>query len=332
MDIVYDFENIITTFLKIIKGKDSANSISTQLGHSFNLYSRWENNSKVIYWNDLLQLSELRNIPLLKNLNLMFNLDFKALPESPELLSGILSNDEFSKVVLEHFSYQKIKRLEAGDSKLSLKDFLLIIELVYGKSERFVSTLIPQDQVSAILEVYGKSGDYSRYVSCNPKIAIVRMCLALTAYKELPEHDSGFIANLVGMTAGEVDTIMKILEEVQMVEKPEKHFVTSSKHVENLVSGKEVALEISNRWRNVISEHAKDKLRDGRHQNSYVVYPTNTEIEKDVYKLASEFMNNLRNLIRNHPSNEQLDTIRVINLDHFVALENWSVIDGAFPR
>ncbi|RYZ87827.1 MAG: hypothetical protein EOP06_12025, partial [Proteobacteria bacterium] len=137
-----DFGSKIQELVKTLRGSEASHKLSKELGYSYNIWSRWEDGSKNLLWDDLVLILQARGIApatLLKNI---FGLPEELGVSSQAVISTLLSITDGKASLNENFSSQKLRRLITQDTKLRVEDFLTILEALTGRSDRFFAMIL----------------------------------------------------------------------------------------------------------------------------------------------------------------------------------------------
>lgn len=134
----------IATLLKELRGSRTQAEMSKALGYKFNQYFKWESGTTEISFENFIQLCDYAHAPLLNILDSLLHYTEDRI-EQKELLKQLLSywcnNDEENFLKASSFSKSKWWRLKSGKSKLSLDDFLEIINIMARKKDPFLKLI-----------------------------------------------------------------------------------------------------------------------------------------------------------------------------------------------
>lgn len=314
-----NYERIVATFIKIMRGNRTQNELSRILGYNYNIVNRWEKGTKKILWNDIVVLCQSNGIALDK---VLFELcGFRGLRRlnGPHIVQLLVENDSSKKIAREHFSNQKIRRLMAGESQLSFEDFLRIVEIVFSRSRRFFDLVLEREN---FIKLFGDNYlEYNDLVGKNPALAMVRMVVDLKGYKTLPEHSSEYLANRTGLSVLEINSMLAVLENIGMIRWENKRFVTNADFVDTRLGDKEGSRKILNYWRAETLRHSNSSTKSdlSKLMSAYLFYGTNDEIDKAIFSLCNKFYIDFKNIITQH-ENDEFTSLKFMNIDLFCPL------------
>lgn len=324
-----DFDEMTKQIVKDLRAPRSQAEMSKQLGSSFNIVNRWETGSREFYWKDFLALCQIMSLDIARILEETTGFTFSPMPDDSEVFAILISVLEAGKVE-EDFSKGQVHRLKSGVSKLRFRDFLRLIEMGLGRTERLVRLLF-KDQISSSLSAYFVSAqDYAKLVGEDVSFSLLRACITLQAYKSLPEHSTPLLASLIGISEVDVENRLKILEEIGSIEKSGSHYQPRAQYVDIRLGGRESSARTMNRWRRIISDYAESPLSEKKQlKSAFFLYSTNSELEKKIFDLTNKFYVELSCMVRERTSEEKAgdETVRFLSLEFFSPLSNGMVLE-----
>lgn len=314
-----NFQNVTSLFIKTIRGEQSQDSLSHDLEANFNIVGRWETGQRGFYWEDFLSLADLKNWQLAKALEDVTHFKFLARPSGGEVLSEIIlpSSRELLK---SHFSSQKMSRLMTDQSKLLFNDFLLIIEVLYGRSQRFLNFFMPKGVIGQFDPLYSQTDNYGDFLANDPRISLLSMVLTLKAYKDLPSHSDEFVAGVMNMPVEEVKAKLGLLSQTGAIVMEGTHYRTNSAFVDTGASNKKSSASIVDYWRQQICEYTESGKGRSDLVSAYLLYETSPELEEKVFELCRNFYMDVKNLLTEFEGKNDKSNMRFMLIDLFYPL------------
>lgn len=311
-----DFKRIVQIFLKEVRGSETQESLSEKLETSFNIFSRWENGARGFYWNDFVLLASLTGWNIAEALNDVIHSELSSAPESHQVVQ-LLAIPSARAVLEKEFSMQKVNRLAAGKSKLLFSDFLFMLELLFGRAQRFLNHFLTTHQQKSLGAYFSPLDKYCDLMAQDPRFGLLKILLSLNSYKSLPEHSDAFLEQILGLPEREIKRGLGILEDVGLIQKEGSKFVTKSEYVDTGARSRELSRTISSHFRNRISASVAESSPDVL--SSYIVYGTNPELEEKVFELCKNFYMDVKNVVSQYEDKSQ-ENVRYIGIDLFYPL------------
>lgn len=314
-----DFHEKIQQLVRLLRGSETQKSLSAQLGYSYNIVGRWESGTNKVLWDDFLALATELEIPIEKILFDLCGLNFQDYKDSGLLVQffrrGKMTDDRLEK----YFSSQKILRLSRGDTRLSLEDFLILVELSWGRSQRFFDLLKPYTNSKSL--VSHELGEYNNFVGNNPRSAIIRMALDLKGYKDLNQHSHKYLADICGLTDSQVKESLNAMLAIDAIRWEGKHFVSNLHCVDSAVgNSQEVSRKILTYWRNEISRHvaSTNPGKSKQLKSAYLIYKTNEKLEKELFELSNHFYGDFKKLVTSYEDKQdEFTSIKIMTCEFF---------------
>lgn len=320
-------DSIVSSFIKKSRGDLSRTEFSKVLGHSNNVVQRWESGVKQLLFDDFVLICKHTNIDLKEIIFSITGIRFDHDIDGATVCSDLLQTPSSRTLAESTLSSQKIKRLSAGKSKLTFEDFLTILNCNGDRVVDFLAYLFDDDELKEIFT--DASFIYNELIAGNADYSTLYMLLSLNGYKSLKEHSSTYLGELMGITAREINEMLKLLERAKMIRWEKKHFICAEDTVENRAgrdtSGKKAMIQ----WRSKINESNRAETVEvpSKHRGAYLVYGTNAEIDAKVYELTSEYYMGLKALLTECDSRD-FTSIKVMSVDLFCPLTNHHVLDS----
>lgn len=322
------YQSLILKLLHAARDSMSCLAFSKALGFNYNIAHRWEAQSRKLYWSEFVLICNFKDWDLLGLIQSITGKKFEAIPSSSELLSYICSIESNYKQIEKVISIPKIDRIRKGHSKLTIDDLLLIIDVTYSRVDRFSfkTELLGESSEST------PSAEYSNLCRQDPQFSILKSCLVLDRYVNSENTPSNVLAKLMNMTVREVEIRLNILFEMGIVTKSDQHFVIVEEHIDLGTKHKDNSRFTLNYWRKQMSKFVDASEKDlSKHASAFLIYSTNSDLEKELFELSNTYYTNLKNAVRKHESSDALsETVRVMALDFFTPLDNQDVLNDVY--
>ncbi len=309
----FRFEEITANFVRIARGAMPQEKLSGVLGFDFNVVNRWENQRRSFYWDDFLSLAEIKKWNIADALSSVSHFEFGPFPSSATVLRALLIPSAL-EVLSPYFSAAKLNRLSQGTSKLVFPEFLLIIEVIYGRSERFLRKLIGENH--ALELSYAPVAATEATLRGESFLSLVKCALELKFYKDLPEHSDDVLAEALDSSPKKIAESLSLLVKLGSLQMENGKFVRLKEHEDTGVKSKAISKAITQSWRKRIIRHVDDEGDPENLLSAYLVYSTNPELEREVFHLCRKFYMDLKNLVGVNDSLPK-DNIRYVGIDLF---------------
>lgn len=318
-----NFNQITQLLVKESRGSQSQEELSYTLNANFNIVNRWENGQRGFYWEDFLLLAQYKKWDVARALNQTVHTEFITPPEAHQVVRHLAS--ESALVLLQKsFSLQKIKRLCAGKSKLLFSDLLLMLEIVYGRSLRFIRFFINDTAQSALSPYFDNHYRYYELLKSNPQFSLLHLFLSLEVYKNTPEQSDSLTSQHLKLSLEETCKGLETLEEVGFIIKQDKHYVMNKDFIDSGVGGKGLSLLLSNHFRKKICSLSEKNQPDNPDRNptsAYLIFAANPELDEKVFELCKKFYTDVKNLVADN-KNCNSTHIRYIGIDLLLPLKD----------
>lgn len=317
-----NYKNFSLVFIRLLRGKETQISFSEKMGYGFNISSRWENGKKRILWEDILKLSQYFNWDISSVLESVTHSTYSKNPDAIEVTNNIFKNDMAFKQVEKKFTTQKIHRLRAGSIRLQFIDFLIILNCVYGREERFLNLLLGSDKVKEIYEGVGEHyeerSSYRDLVAKDPIYSVIVNCLKLGSYKRLEKHSDIFLADKIGIPEEEISFRVKYLLNVGIIEKNNEIFkqVFDDQHNDLGAHNKESSKSVSDYWRARASKSsANQNTPEAPLKHAFLIYQSNESLNEKVFEMTKNFYRDIQNLVNDEDLSSTTDSLSYIAID-----------------
>lgn len=314
----YNFKEMTQVFLKKIRGNDTQESLSLQMNYNFNVYSRWETGARGFYWDDFLKLGEIKSIPIHKILNSVIHSDLQKAPSAQEVLTLIIAPSA-RPVIEKYFSAQKINRLLAGVSNLLFSDFLIILEVVFGRAQRFIGNMVETNELTASTPEFTIFDQYLNLMAENARIGLLAFALNLKGYKESPKHSDDFLVKTLQLPQEKVASAIQTMEQIGIIKKEGQHFVSTQTYIDTGSRGPEISRKVMTQFRSeVLSQSQSAETRENV-LGAYLAYPSNPELDKQVFEICKKFYMDIKNLTAQFEQ-QPAESLKYIGIDIYSIL------------
>lgn len=290
------FLEITQTFLKLIRGNATQEIFSEGFNKSFNISNRWESGRRQFYWIDFLEIARKKQWDVGHGLKEVSHFDFSKYPDAHQFIEKFLTPTA-TDILKSVFSSQKLNRLASARSKLVFSDFLVIIEILYGRSQRFLNVFLDKDQQLKISKFYHTENDLTEMAASNPIAPLIQMALSLKEYKNMPSHSNSFFTRIIDCNETEVDHLLKSMQQRGLIEKINSHYKMTNNYIDTGANDRNNSKKIANYWRKKISQAAEENLENGKLLSAYIMYATNQELESKIFELSRKFYMDVKNLV-----------------------------------
>ncbi|GEM_PF-6313225 len=316
-------ENVI---LHGLRGKLSQTQISKKLGHSFNIYGKWENGKKILMWQDLVDIASFRNIPI--DIFLADGFKISSSSDSPSALNII---NHFFENYFNHnyqglakylgISQMKIRRLVKSEAQAPAT---LILKLLAYRPQHFLvllEKLKVSDQVEEIKRELNRIKSLSDILAASPIYTAVLYFIETTEYQKLKTHSTDLIARRLSLTTKQVDNAIEaLLKNNSIVWQGKKYIHTNTSH-EFSSTDFRATVPLFNYWLYRLAGNLNNKLVTN---NAKSELPTaySYRVMAVSKKTAEQINTKIRNLYHEiiqleKESGPEDVVVRVVMLNHF---------------
>jgi len=222
-----------TELLKSLRGRRSQSAFSGWLGYSSNVQYLWESGRAFPRAARFFAIAERTARPVDVAVSRLYPRPPAALAgrslTKPEGITALLVDLKGNRSILDLArstgqSRFAIARWLAGKSEPRLPDFLRLIEGVSLRLLDFLSGFVDPLTLPSVAPAWRRLEAARRTAYDSPWSHAVLRALELEAYRELPRHVSGWIAERVGINREQEEQSLKLLSEMGQVRKRRGHY------------------------------------------------------------------------------------------------------------
>lgn len=197
-------ERVASEFLRAVRGKRSQLAFARRLGYRANPITDWERGVRFPTALEALRAASRANIDVAAafqrfapEVPLQVNGRELALDRWLAALRGSASvQDLAARTGLSRYS---ISRWLRGLAKPRLPDFLRLVDAISGRLPSWVAGFVPIEQVPSLLERH-RADEAARQLAFElPWTEAVLRLLETRAYRDLPSHREGWLAEILGI-------------------------------------------------------------------------------------------------------------------------------------
>ena len=220
-----NFTQRISTTIKTLRGNITQKQLSEQLGFEFNVVNRWESGSREITWPEFVQLARYCKVDLRYALSNTIDVVIPEFIDFRDVMLLFIDNKERKLQLKDIFSDSKISKLASRSTKLTLQEVLQSIELIYGNADKFLFLCVGYESSENLDE---KIIELNNHLCKNRQLLIVEYILNTEGYKNLPEHSSQYISNLLGLKMDEVKLLIEKMLKAGILQYNGSHYQRST--------------------------------------------------------------------------------------------------------
>jgi hypothetical protein len=307
------YQKIQDKVLQILINKKNTIIVSQKLGYKFNQVNRWLNHSKVLKWDEFIELCKVVKFPIETTLEDTFGISIRNTEECKKafikiLLSEPRENKSLGKVL--HKSRPSLYRLRKSKTTPAFTDVLALIDIKPKRLAAFVG------QFSI-----GLNSVVQRSPFTVPWFGVVSSAMAQKEHLSLPEYSMEWIARRVNLSISQVKLAIEVMKENDLIELNGKHYQpTRSRTIAiNHVRNQSDFLNTLKFWLQkslaALEFHKKTNSADDRFQAVFRTFMTSPETVKKINELIAETEEKIHNLISS--SEGEKSEIRCLVVSHF---------------
>jgi transcriptional regulator with XRE-family HTH domain len=227
-----NFKEISCELVSAVHADISRSALARRMGTGLENVSRWENGSRRISWSDFAQICDVSKQPLGDSLEKIVS--FKGDPKDGcALARSLLGAAQVTQVARDTgISRYTLMRWQQNKSEPALHEVLQIMHHCQYMMLEFIAHLVDISTVPEAWGVYEMRQRRKEVYYELPVAAAILCCLKLDEYKQLPAHQTGYIANKIGISLGEEQEALERLIDVGKVTKNGEHFEALEEQLE----------------------------------------------------------------------------------------------------
>lgn len=327
-----NFDLLQSEVLKAIRGGITQAQLSRDLGLAQNQVYLWESGRVGLYWDDFVLLCQTCQIPLAQVLYDFLEIPFEV-NSGHEVAKAIVGMNKIEELA-EQIDRSKhvIYRWISGLSKPKLSDILLLLYKCTNFLIEFLAALVDYRELPLVMEEAERRERERQFHYSYPLMGAIIRCFELTEYEGLPQHSSALIAKHCGVSELEVDTLIRMADEADLLEKVGGLYKVKNKSL--AIKGNRLGRsKIIDYWLQrqktalPLTIKASDQTPDGH--NSYLLFTTNTKTYQKIEALTQQYRRALFALLHdddNRSTAAPLD--RIVLWQHYLGdLKNMAELE-----
>jgi transcriptional regulator with XRE-family HTH domain len=299
--------------IRALRGRRSQMALSRRLGHRTNVVYAWESGRRHPSAGVWFKLAQRSGIDCNRALRELLE---PALPAGTDLLTRagvttLLRTLGAGRTALELARALGVDRTTVGrwlqgTTEPRLFELLKLIALTTQRLFDFVALFADPATLSATRAAYADHAVQQRLAYELPWSHAVLRTLELDAYRALPRHQPGFIAERIGISLAEEQRYLKELLRARQIGRDRGRYVTRRVLTVDTRRRERDNVRIKTHW----AEVALQRLRDGSAPAdalfSYNLFPiARTELER-IRRLHSEYFHRVREIVAESRSGEEI--------------------------
>jgi len=251
-------ERTASEFLRALRGQRSQLAFARRLGYRGNPITDWERGARFPTALEALRAAARANVDVaaafrrfapdvpLELRDREFALDRWLLA-----LRGAASvNDVAARSQCSRYS---VSRWLRGLAKPRLPDFMRLVDAISGRLPHWVAAFVPIEQVPSLAERH-RAAEAARLLAFElPWTEAVLRVLETQAYRALPEHPPGWLADVLGMTREEERRCLQALTDVGALALDGQRYVVRAPTTVDTQGGSEALHRLKQHWCQVAS-------------------------------------------------------------------------------
>ena len=251
-------ERVASEFLRAVRGKRSQLAFARRLGYRGNPITDWERGARFPTAAEALRAAARANI----DVRAAFQ---RFAPEVPlevdgqelaldrwllELRGAASVNEVAARCGCSRYS---VSRWFRGLAKPRLPDFLRLIDAISGRLPYWVAAFVAIEQVPSLAGRF-RSAEAARLLAFElPWTEAVLRLLETRAYRELTEHQEGWIAKILHIEPDEERRCLQALSDAGAIARVGRHYAVRGRTTVDTHGGSEALHRLKRHWCNVAS-------------------------------------------------------------------------------
>lgn len=219
-----DFKKIASELQIAVRSDISRSTLARRLATRLENISRWENGSRRISWSDFADICEVtgKNLGASLTANFSYNDDPR---DGCSLARKLLGAAKLTQVAKDtEISRFSLMRWQQNKTEPSLPEILQIMHHCQYMMLEFIAHLVDISTVPEAWDAYEKRRKRKEIYYQIPAVAAILCCLKLDEYKQLPGHQSGYIAKKIGISQEEEEVAIDRLLIVGKIVRKGSHY------------------------------------------------------------------------------------------------------------
>lgn len=229
-----DFDEVTAQFVKKLRGTQSQRTLSRRLGYKSNVVYHWESGRRSPTTLQMFKLLELV-VPAQFALSSVAHIRETAqLGKYMDDIAPAFHHSDVGEIVDR--STQTIRRWLTGESQPRFPEFLEFIEISRRAALDWIAEFVNPTELDSTRQAWGRLQRIRTIGSTMPISMTVLNAVELSDYRQLPEHEPGWIARRVGLEEGEERYILESLADIGLLVWDETHWKVNVEFI-SLVRG-----------------------------------------------------------------------------------------------
>lgn len=217
-----DYEALASEVIRALRGDRSQLAFSRRLGRASNVVYAWESGRSFPTAAETLRAAALRGHDvraILARFAADRAPDFVDEPELDErarvasLLRGLKGSLTISELARRTGAQRtQVSRWLSGDIEPRLPDFLRVLDATTRAASSFLAELVPLSSLPSLGEPDGRRSAIRAFLE-HPAVYAVIVALGLDAYRRLPRHEPGWLAQRLGVHRASEELALSLLRD-----------------------------------------------------------------------------------------------------------------------
>jgi hypothetical protein len=318
-----DYSQLGAELIRALRGKRSQMALSRRLGYKTNVLYLWEAQKGAPTGAGFLKLAERVGVNVRQALEQFYRTPPPWLRErEPVSVSGVaalLDDLRGASTLVETARKLRVSRFALsrwlkGEAEPRLPDFLELIEVSSLRLFDLIALLVNPERIPCLAERWSDLQLARRAAYERPWSHAILRALELQQYRALPTHESGWLANKLGLALEEELDCLALLERTGQIERDKGKWRARQVRTIDTRKDPEAARQLKAWWAKVGS----DRFRAGAEGVfSYNLFGVSHADYERIEALQRAYFREIRNIVA---ESEPVETVAVVNLQLFSLL------------
>lgn len=317
-----DYQWLVQTILKKIRGNRSQTEMDTALGHKFNQWHKWESGQKILRWSELERIDRSLQLHLADHLANFISqtevgdLNGRNVLQIFRRKFGNLSLKELADYLETHPS--KLRRIFMDEQDFEVSLFLKFL----GVCTRILPAFLTEFAPGVLPEYFGErveAFEKQRSLEARfPWLSSIEAAIELRAYKQALTHDLKILSELTGLPEKKIDLGLQLLLENGAIEKEEEKYQLNIKRVDMESGALADSAALAKYWTEKALHRFDtfDGVPTSRKGWAYRIFPVSNQGQEKIRDLIRGFVGDLHSLLVDDAKYDR-EHIQVIMLHSF---------------
>lgn len=222
-------DDVASQLLRALRGRRSQVAFSRRLKYRSNVAADWEQGRRYPTAGEMVRACAVVGVDVDAAFSgfhpsaaSAFAADDAGIASWLEALRGQGSIQDLS--ARTSISRHALGRWFSGRTRPRLPDFLRLVDALTGRVQDLVAELVDIEQVPALAERCRRAAASRRVGIEAPWTLPILLALETTGYAALAEHDTGWLARLLGLSVDTVDGCLSRLQDAGVIVRSGRHF------------------------------------------------------------------------------------------------------------